>query len=176
MTTTSFVAFLLMLDVPGSPTLGSHTIDLTANQFAYYSSTIEGCGPYYVMQLQLPPGVVAAQQAWIDVYMDVSSRELEGWLDPAPTLEVYELDGALAGEPSPSDFVPTEVPTARPVAAGENRHLRIDITNIVRRLIQNPGGGHGIILGSLTNERVGLFDLNGGVLGPGIVARVTILM
>ncbi len=169
------VALLLITDVPSSPTLGSHTFDLTASDFVTHSSTIEGYGPYYVMQLDLPPEIETVQQAWLEVYMDVSAREVEGWLDPAPLLEAYELETVLTGDPTPSDFVPAEVPITRIVSAGENRRIRLDITQIVRNTLESPAGNHGIVLGSLTNERFGVFDLKTGVFGATIVARVIIM-
>lgn len=40
--------------------------------------------------------------------------------------------------------------------------------------LDNPESNHGLILGSLTGVRNGLFTLKTGVLGEGVVARLIV--
>ena len=51
--------------------------------------------------------------------------------------------------------------------------LLLDITDIVRSFLADPGSNHGLVVGSLSGSRAGLFTLKEGTIAPGVVARVT---
>ena len=111
--------------------------------------------------------------AFLELAVDVDVREVSGYWDDSPLIEVFALTGTLSGEPDPSRFAEVNAPMARNVAVGENRRVVIDITEAVSEYLADPGSNHGLILGSLTRRRDGLFTVRTGSLGAGVVARVT---
>lgn len=154
---------------------GSLTINLDDTALSSHQSVVEGNGPYYILQLSLPPEVTTVSHAWLEMRMDVGAKEVGGWSDPAPVIEAYALEQAPVGEPNPSGFVRAQQPSARAVAAGPNRLVRLDITELVQRVLADPGANHGIVIGSLTADRRGIFTLRAGALGPGITGRLKVI-
>jgi len=71
----------------------------------------------------------------------------------------------LAGEVDDSKVVAAST-MRRPVAVGDNRSVRIDVTDAVTRFMRNPSENHGLVIGSLRGRRDGLFELknSGGAL------------
>jgi hypothetical protein len=61
------------------------------------------------------------------------------------------------------------------MAIGADRVVRIDITELVQNILARPSDNHGIVIGSLTADRRGLFTLKSGAMGPGLTGSVTIL-
>lgn len=56
-----------------------------------------------------------------------------------------------------------------------SRRVKIDIGEYIRNVLDTPAQNFGRVVGSLTGQRLGKFLLKHGVLGQGIVARVTII-
>lgn len=65
------------------------------------------------------------------------------------------------------------VPSARPIALGENSVVRMNITGIVKSWIGAPASNHGLALGSLTGPEVGAITLNSTVPGSDSAIRIT---
>ncbi len=137
------------------------------------TTTIEGT--HYLVEFELPQNLGSVRQAWLEVYMDVWSRNDEGPVDPAPILEVYMLKNTLSGDPEPSNFEVTRLPMSRPVALGANRLVRIEITDFAQRIFADPTKNHGIVLGSLTGAQTGDFVVKNDGFGPGMPFRLTIV-
>lgn len=127
---------------------------------------------YYSIALSLPENLTFVTHAWLEFRADVSAKDLNGFVDPAPTLEVYALKQMLSGDPDPSKFEAMRQPMTRPVAIGADRLVRIDITEFVKRIISDPSMNHGIVLGPLTRDKRGIFDIKQDGLGPGATAHV----
>ncbi len=87
-------------------------------------------------------------------------------------LDVYALKEFVSGDPEPSDFAPTSIPMSRPVGAGTNRLVRVDITEFVRVILDDPSKNHGLVLGPLTTDKRGIFDVKNDAFGPGISAQI----
>ncbi len=147
-------------------------IDLTSSNVQRIT-TLEG--NHYVIEFDIPEGIVSVRHAWMEVRMDVSAREPEPVADPAPMLEVYMLKNALTGDPVPADFESTRLPMSRPVALGPNRLVKLDITEFVQRILADPRTNHGIVVGSLTGARTGEFVVKPDGFGPGTPIRLTII-
>jgi hypothetical protein len=67
------------------------------------------------------------------------------------------------------------VPMSRPVAVGENRRVRIDITEFVQEILADPTSNHGLAFGAVTTDTRGVFAVKADGFGPGIAARVVIV-
>lgn len=78
-------------------------------------------------------------------------------------------------DPEQSDFEATRIPMSRPVAAGGDRLVKIDITEFVRLIIADPSKNHGLVLGPLTNDKRGIFAVKQDSFGPNIPARIAVL-
>jgi hypothetical protein len=64
---------------------------------------------------------------------------------------------------------------SRPVAAGENRLVKIDITGVVKMILADPSKNHGIALGALTGDKRGVFAVRPDGFGPGTAVRITLI-
>lgn len=148
------------------------TFSLTARNLAVRTSDER---PYYIVEFDLPEIVQTVRHAWLDLRVDVSSIEVAGFADPAPVFEVYALTRALSGELDVSMFGTTRVPMSRPVAAGTDRLVRIEITEFVQKIRTDPMTNHGIVLGELTGDRRGNFIIKPDGLGPGTPVQLTII-
>jgi hypothetical protein len=74
------------------------------------------------------------------------------------TLEVAPLSGALAGPAvTAADLRPTTM--KRLVAVGAEKTVRVDVTEFVRYVLDNPEENYGLAVGSLSGARVGRFDV-----------------
>ena len=130
-------------------------------------------GPYYTISYAWPDGLTSRllDRAILEVFLDVSARPREEFLNPSPLLEVYALTEPLTGA-----FDPGHLERAgralRPVAVGEGRRVVLDVTAIVRAHLEGRIENHGLIIGSLTGERDGAFTLRSGVLPQGAVGRL----
>jgi hypothetical protein len=130
---------------------------------------------FYSLTILVPEGVTTVAQAWLEFRADVSAKDLNGFVDPAPVLDVFALESAMTSDAVPSKFAPTALPMSRPVAVGDDRLVRVDITEFVRRILAEPTKNQGIVLGPLTNDKRGIFAIKANGLGPGVTARVRVV-
>lgn len=128
-----------------------------------------------VVTFALPEGLATVRQAWLEMRVDVSVREVGGFRDPAPLFEVYALSADVTGAIQPKMFREMLAPMSRPVAVGENRLVRIDITEFVRLILDDPESNHGVAFGAVTADTRGVFAVRADGLGPGAAARVRIV-
>ena len=88
--------------------------------------------------------------------------------NPVPLLEVFALSSPDRGVLD-SEQWNKGMSFPVPLSTGTNKIVRIDITRLVKYYVENPGENHGLIIGSLSGERRGLFSLqetfDSGVLG-----------
>ncbi len=63
---------------------------------------------------------------------------------------------------------------AIPRRTKQNRRIRLDVTEIVRYLIDDPDRNHGLVVGSFRGQREGLFEIKTDVLPNDAVARLVI--
>jgi len=148
------------------------TVGLASRDVASYSTAQDQLGTFHVMAIAIPEDVVGKRldTATLELYVDVSLND-EASEGSTPVIEVLPLTNAFAGDGKPT-FAPTS-PAVRNVVPGERRKLLLDITDIVKGWIANPGTNHGLIIGSLTGNKEGEFSLRNDVLGAGVVAKVT---
>jgi hypothetical protein len=128
-----------------------------------------------VASFALPAGITGVRQAWLELRVDVTATEVSGFRDPAPLFEVYALNTDVTGAIQPKMFREMQVPMSRPVAVGENRLVRIDITEFVRAILEEPEANHGLTFGAVTADTRGLFAVRVDGFGQGTAARVRII-
>jgi hypothetical protein len=151
------------------------SVYIGAGDVATYEAAEPGFGDYYVIHFEVPDQVQSGglDHAYLDLYFDVAAREIDGYLEETPLIEVYALKSAFGGRLAPTQFDDQSVPTVRNVRLGENRRVVIDITEIVRSYAQDSDANHGLIIGSLTGARAGIFSMRTDGFPEGAVARIT---
>jgi hypothetical protein len=173
MKTRAWLTVFAALILGAAPALATRVvIPITGASLAAHDTEISAV---YTLALPLPQwlGDVELFGAYLEMIVDVDAVEHDGFVDETPMLEVYALTGAFKGTVDPelygvSAFGP------RNVVRGENRRVLLDVTDIVRSLLANPTANHGLILGSLSGEREGIFAVQTGALGQDAVANLVI--
>lgn len=157
-----FAITVVTLVLGGTALAAVQTVSVPAG--AITERTTADGSTYYQIALDLPPTVQSVRHAWLHLRLDVSSTSVDGFQDPAPMLEVYGLKGELSRDPSPEALEKTRLPMSRPVAAGTNRLVKIDITEIVRAIVADPSTDYGVVVGSVTTASNGVFALQSGTV------------
>ena len=153
-----------------------YTVNVSASGLSKYSPSNADLGDYYVLQFD-PPGGLTTQtlkRAYLELYIDATARDVSGYADKSPLVEVYALKSAFTGQLDPSQFADQTIPAVRNVAVGSGRRVVIDITEIARSYLANPSRNHGLVIGSLSGLRTGVFSIRDDKLGGAAVARVTL--
>jgi hypothetical protein len=101
----------------------------------------------------------------------VSARQTGEYVNESPLLEVYILKGELSAELD-SDDIRRSSSMRRNVNVGDNKLVRIDVTEAVLFFLANPESNYGLAVGSLSNSRDGLFTLKSNSFPGGGVARI----
>jgi hypothetical protein len=169
-----WLAVLVFGMVSGASAQVRH-VDIPNSNLTAHAARTEGEGPYYVLALTLPAEIRVARQAWLELRADLSVPEMNGFRDPTSIFQVFMLKNELSGDPTEEDFETLRVPMSRPVAVGTERSIKIDVTEYVQRILGDPSVNHGLILGSVTGERRGNFQIKSDAFGAGIVARLNVV-
>lgn len=172
---TSALIAVAILMLGSSVQADRFSVYVGANDVATYDAAEPGLGDYYVLHFQVPNRIRSNRldHAYLELRFDVASREIDGYLEETPLLEVYALKSDFGGVIAPTQFEAQSVPTVRNVLVGEDRRVVIDITEIVRSYVEDPARNHGLIIGSLTGVRAGIFSIRAGGFPEGAVARIT---
>jgi hypothetical protein len=89
-----------------------------------------------------------------------------------PLTETYQAGGGIGGRNAEPVFTRL-VPSLRPVAGGENRLVKMDVTDTIRGWIANPATNHGLVIGSLTGPEVATVTLKEAIPGGSSPIRIT---
>ena len=172
----SCVVAMAVAVLVGSTLADRVSVSIPASALSTQTAATAGLGNYYVLDLPVPPGLSAGDvdHAFLEFVVDVAARNVAGYEDDAPVFEVYALSGSFAGPLSASEFVSTTIPMVRNVAVGENRRVVIDVTEAVKLYLATPSANHGLVLGSLTGRRDGLFTIRSNVTGMAGAAKLTV--
>jgi len=133
----------------------------------------EGLGPYYVVTFEVPREAQGREifRAMLEFEMDVSARELmEGYTNESPVVEVFALAQTFGGGFNPEGAERLEE-VERNMAVGTGRRVRLDITHFVQDIVSNVRTNHGLVIGSLTGPRDGVFEVKEK---EGVRARLTV--
>jgi len=138
-------------------------------------------GTFYVLDLSIPNGVEASglDRVVLEFALDASAATHDDSL-ATPVVGVYPITRAFAANRGDGPVGTVEAPeigaitpSSRPVAIGEHRVLRMDITDIVKGWMRDPSSNHGLVIGTLTGPRVGTVTLNRSLPGGGTPVRAT---
>jgi hypothetical protein len=148
--------------------------NLGANDLTTVTPEDPSLGDFYVLDVDVPQGLTVSNLhlAVLELRLDVASTDQA---ESTPVLEVYALNSAFTGTLNPEQFAPLTTPLHHNVAVGANRKMMLDITEIVKSYLETPSQNHGLVIGSLTGDRNGLFSIKSNALAPRIVARVVFL-
>jgi len=169
------MAVIAVLLTSGAAMARTITVDLEQADVKAYTPENADLGAYYVFNLAIPAKLPSEtfMDAFLEIYVDAESRVDAIAGGGLTTLEVFPLKSALSGELDSSHLRPAAM--KRTVWVGESRRVKIDIREHIRNVLDTPAQNFGLVVGSLTGQRLGKFVLKQGVLGQGIVARVTII-
>jgi hypothetical protein len=132
-------------------------------------------GDVYLLRFDLPAEMASVRRAYLELYVDAASRAIDGSANDTPVIEVYALKSPFSGTVDPSQFKPQTIPTARNAVARTNKRFVTDITEIVRAFATDATTNHGLLVGSVTGDREGVYAIRtDGFEGKG-VARITVL-
>lgn len=153
------------------------TIELGTNDVVAHVPEEPTSGTYYEIRLDVPGEWTSAAilDAVLEFYADVSAVTINDWQNDTPVVELYMLKSPLTGDLDPSQL---RRPSAmvRNVRLGENRLVRIHVTEAVKYYLDNPANNHGLVLGSFRGAAEGRFALKPGLLGNGVVATMSVLL
>jgi len=132
-------------------------------------------GQYYTVHYELPDDLTSewVERAVLELYVDVRAKTRQDYVNEAPVLEVYAPTEALAGG---VDVKNLDIATraGRPIALGERRLVRIDVTRIVRAHASKALDNNGLVVGTLSGMREGDFTIVANILADGAIGRLTI--
>ena len=133
----------------------------------------EELGDFYVLQFAPPDDLTLREfeEALLEFYVDASTALDAGSSSGQALIEVYLLTGNVAGDVSREDLN-QGTRMVRNVRTGENRLVRLNITQAIKEILTNPSSNHGLVIGSLTGGRNGLFELRRHSFGPNDDARI----
>ena len=159
--TASAYAGIIAIEVPNANLLAHERADSTVG--------------YYSLAVPVPQGVEGVIQAWLEITLDVSHDSMDGFIDPVPILEVFMLAGPVSGGVSESSVASTRLPMSRPVAIGENRLVRVDVTEFIQRVLRRPQDNYGLVFGTILGSRERHFLPRLDSFGAGTVARLVLV-
>ena len=150
-----------------------HELVVTSNDLVVHSSSDATLGDYYTLQFQIPEIIKEREfyGATLEFYVDVASLERDSVATQMPLLEVYALRGSFSGLVDSVHFVLPSATSMR-VKRGASERVAFGISEIVERYLGNPSDNYGLIIGSLSGERDGVFRIKNDVLGSDVVARI----
>ncbi len=130
-------------------------------------------GRYYTLSYSPPEGLTSADldRAVLEVYLDVSAIARGEYVNEAPVFEVYALKEPFGSSLDP-ETLDRNTRAARPVGAGSDRRIVIDVTQMVRAHLHGTVENNGLVIGSLTGMREGQFVLLSGRLPEGAVGQL----
>ena len=151
-----------------------HAVLLTSNEVTAHDAADPILGDSYTAEIQIPAVINGKElyAAFIEFYVDVSSVEVNGVSSRTPLIEVYALKSAFAGVVDPTQLE-TSSGMLINVVTGENKRAVLDITEIIKSYLESPTSNHGIIMGSLTGLRDGVFSIKSNQIAANTVARIT---
>ena len=151
------------------------TIDIKRADVTSYTPQNTDLGNYYAFNVAIPENLPAERfmDAYLEIYVDVTSDVEVAAGGGYTTFEVFPLKSDLSGELDGSKL--RSAAMKRTVRVGESQRVKVNISEHVRHVLANPTDDFGLVVGSLTGQRLGKFKVKHGVLGPGVVAQVTIV-
>jgi hypothetical protein len=145
-----------------------HIVTLGTSNVTTITPRDKSHGDFYLVRLEIPRILEGKEflGAFLEITADVNAKTIDGYTNETPMLEIFALTEDYANELDPSKFR-MHSPMHRNIRLGNNRNIKIDIKEIIKEFMRDPDSNHGLVIGSLTNARDGLFDVisSNGQLG-----------
>jgi len=156
----SLITTAVVILAAGNSSAERYTVALDATSLRAITPEDESLGKIYLAEIDVPRILEGKELlgAIMEIVVDVDSRTTNELTNQTPMLEVYALTEEFANELDPA-ILDTNSPSRRTVVIGNARSVKIDIEEVVKGYIADPNSNYGLVLGSLTNARDGLFDL-----------------
>ena len=168
-------AWVVLAGAASVQTPGKISIMIRGTDASVHAGEKTTLGQYYTVQYALPDNLASehVERAMLEVYVDVRAKTREDYINEAPMLEVYAPTEPFAGG---VDLKKLDVATraGRPIALGEKRLVRIDVTRIVRAHASKMLANNGLVIGSLSGMREGDFAIVAGMFPDGAIGRLNI--
>jgi hypothetical protein len=147
---------------------------IRSNDVAVHSDADTALAPYYTVAYALPGGLESTriERAILELVVDVGAKSRGEYVNEAPVLEVYALTQPFAGSVD-LEAIDRATRAVRPVARGESRWVKIDVTRIVRAHAAGASN-YGLLLGSVTGMREGTFTIRSNTFEGDGIARLTV--
>ena len=111
------------------------TVSIPNSDLASHTPGDSTLAKYYTIQFGIPNEIEGKDLlgAFLELYADVSAREMEGYTSEAPVFEVYALTDAYSGTFDRTKFKEPSV-SQEDARLGNNKRIKIDVTEIVEYL------------------------------------------
>lgn len=97
---------------------GRQSTLVAATDLSTHSPTDATLGAYYVLRFDIPDGIQGQPLRWaiLEFYCDVSAKDVDGYVNEIPAVQVFALTSEFSGTLDPNQFEPQALPVARNVA------------------------------------------------------------
>lgn len=170
------VTVIVLVSVIHVAHAGRVTVPVVSTAFQSHSSADTAHGEYYTLSFSVPQELdgKTLMSATLVFGLDVSTREIDGITLLTSVLEVYPLTSAFVDETS-LENKDSKLSVRRVVSTGSDRRVSLDITGIVDYYRANPSKNYGLMLGSISDSREGLFSVLTDTFGAGKPAEITFI-
>jgi hypothetical protein len=154
------VALLIAVVAVQTATAGRFVVPVELSGMAAEGPEGKSAVSYYAAALEVPEALGGKEflRAVLEMTVDVSAREVNGYRNEAPMLELYVLKGGGRLE---ADRLKAGTPSRarRNIPVGNARRVRMDITDVVKELMETPGEARELVVGSVSSSRDGTFTM-----------------
>jgi len=153
------------------------TMYITASALTTYPAQSTEEGDCFVLQIGLPANLSGKviEHAYLELYLDVASIERGGYVENTPVVQAYALNAPFQGTVDINQFNVAISPLPRNVLVGSGQRLVLDVTGMIRAIRADSLNHHGLLIGSLTGRRDGLFSVRSDRFPTSAVAKLIIL-
>ena len=163
------IAFISFADIIQAKDI---TLEFKAEDIASYSIADNPSQSIYVFRFDIPKELyeIKIESAMLEFYLNVSTTVAEN-VFRSPLIEVYPLVEEYNGNGAARYKSSCAV---RNSTVGDGRRICMDITKVIQEWIEKPESNHGLVLGSLTGEREGIYNIRDDILKNNVVAKLKI--
>jgi hypothetical protein len=148
---------------------------LQTSNLTTYAAGVEQLGDFYVLEVDVPTWLEGKEiySASLEFYVDAAVMDTAAMQNDSPRIQVFALKSDL-GETLDLSKIDRTGPAVINIPRGNDERVWVDVTDIIRAYVKNPSSNHGLVIGSLTGARDGIFTIKSGHHGPGSIAKLKI--
>ena len=167
------IVFMLTVLFASSGNAKKTTVYLDNSNLTAYAHEDTARGSYYSLQVPVPD-VVKGKKLYgvvLEIHVDADGVLRDDESVKVPVIEVVVLNGSFSGSLSGiQQNLNTHL--VFNVPPGEDRRIRVDLTEIVQEHLANSTGSIGLLVGGLSEHRDGNVALRTNVFSGGYLAKV----